>query len=53
MLIIYFIRFICNARFACDTDAELALIADLSMEAGAYAAVVANHWAKVYYSLSN
>mmetsp|Transcript_16907 Transcript_16907/g.15261 ORF Transcript_16907/g.15261 Transcript_16907/m.15261 type:complete len:638 (+) Transcript_16907:120-2033(+) len=33
-------------KFATDTQAELDLVAQLSLEAGAYAAVVANHWAK-------
>jgi formyltetrahydrofolate synthetase len=33
-------------RFHSDTEAELELVKVLSMEAGAYAAVVANHWAK-------
>jgi len=32
-------------QFSTDTPAELAAIAELSMAAGAYAAVVANHWA--------
>jgi formyltetrahydrofolate synthetase len=33
-------------RFSTDTQKELDLVAELSMEAGAYAAVVANHWAE-------
>lgn len=33
-------------RFSTDTQAELDLVRSLSMEAGAYAAVVANHWAE-------
>jgi formyltetrahydrofolate synthetase len=33
-------------RFSTDTEAELELVRTLSLEAGAYAAVVANHWAK-------
>jgi formate--tetrahydrofolate ligase len=33
-------------RFHTDTQAELDLVQRLSMEAGAYAAVIANHWAK-------
>lgn len=33
-------------RFSTDTQAELDLVAELSMGAGAYAAVVANHWAE-------
>lgn len=33
-------------RFSTDTQAELDLVKQLSMEAGAHAAVVANHWAK-------
>ena len=33
-------------RFATDTPAELELVAKLAVEAGAYAAVVANHWAE-------
>ena len=33
-------------RFATDTPAELELVRQLSLEAGAYAAVVANHWAE-------
>ena len=33
-------------RFGTDTQAELDLVRDLSLEAGAYGAVVANHWAK-------
>lgn len=33
-------------KFATDTQKELDLVAELSMEAGAYAAVVANHWAE-------
>ena len=33
-------------RFSTDTDAELELVRQLSLEAGAFAAVVANHWAK-------
>lgn len=33
-------------RFATDTEAELELVKALSLEAGAYAAVIANHWAK-------
>ena len=38
---------LCNKyRFATDTPAELALVAKLAVEAGAYAAVVANHWAE-------
>ena len=32
-------------RFSTDTEAELELVRKLSMDAGAYAAVVANHWA--------
>lgn len=32
-------------KFSTDTDAELELVKQLSLEAGAYAAVVANHWA--------
>lgn len=33
-------------RFATDTQAELDAVRDLALEAGAYAAVVANHWAE-------
>ena len=33
-------------RFSTDTQAELDLVARLSMEAGAHSAVVANHWAE-------
>jgi len=33
-------------RFSTDTEAELALVARLSEGAGAFAAVVANHWAE-------
>lgn len=33
-------------RFATDTEAELELVRSLAMEAGAFGAVVANHWAK-------
>lgn len=33
-------------RFGTDTQAELDLVRDLSLEAGAYGAVVANHWAE-------
>ena len=33
-------------RFSTDTEAELELVKAKSMEAGAYAAVTANHWAK-------
>jgi len=33
-------------KFSTDTPAELQAVADLSMAAGAYAAVVANHWAE-------
>ena len=33
-------------RFSTDTEAELELVRQLSLEAGAYAAVVANHWAE-------
>jgi len=33
-------------RFSTDTEAELELVRKLSVDAGAYAAVVANHWAK-------
>ena len=33
-------------RFATDTDAELELVRQMSIEAGAYDAVVANHWAE-------
>lgn len=34
-----------SLRFATDTAAEHALIRELSLKAGAHAAVVANHWA--------
>jgi len=33
-------------RFATDTEAELELVRTLALEAGAYGAAVANHWAK-------
>lgn len=33
-------------KFSSDTDAELDLVRTLSLEAGAAAAVIANHWAK-------
>ena len=33
-------------RFSSDTEAELALVHNLCMAAGATAAVVANHWAE-------
>ena len=33
-------------RFHSDTEAELELVKQLCMEAGAYAAVTANHWAE-------
>ncbi len=33
-------------QFATDTQEELELVKTLSLEAGAYAAVIANHWAK-------
>lgn len=33
-------------RFSSDTDAEIALVRELAMQAGALAAVEANHWAK-------
>lgn len=33
-------------RFSTDTDKELELVRQLCLNAGAYAAVVANHWAK-------
>eukprot|EP01038_Epipyxis_sp_PR26KG_P012168 gene12168-16295_t len=33
-------------RFSTDTEAELELVRTLTLEAGAHAAVVANHWAK-------
>ena len=33
-------------RFSTDTEEELELVRQLTLEAGAYAAVVANHWAK-------
>jgi len=33
-------------RFSTDTEAELNLVRDLSLEAGAFNAVVANHWAE-------
>lgn len=33
-------------RFSSDTEAELNLVRDLCIEAGAFAAVVANHWAE-------
>jgi formyltetrahydrofolate synthetase len=33
-------------RFATDTDAEIALVKAAALEAGAVAAVEANHWAK-------
>lgn len=33
-------------KFSTDTDAELALVAELAKEAGAFRAVVANHWAE-------
>lgn len=33
-------------RFATDTEAELEAVRQLSLEAGAFDAVVANHWAK-------
>lgn len=33
-------------RFATDTEAELNAVRDLAIEAGAYDAVVANHWAE-------
>lgn len=33
-------------RFATDTEAELAAVRDLAIEAGAFDAVVANHWAE-------
>ena len=33
-------------RFSTDTELELDLVRTLSLEAGAFAAVVANHWAK-------
>lgn len=33
-------------RFSTDTEAELNLVRDLSLENGAFAAVVANHWAE-------
>lgn len=33
-------------RFASDTEAELELVRNLSLAAGATAAVVANHWAE-------
>lgn len=33
-------------RFSTDTPAELDLVRDLCLEAGAFAAVVANHWAE-------
>jgi len=32
--------------FSTDTEAELNLVRDLSLEAGAFNAVVANHWAE-------
>merc|ERR1711871_519930 len=34
-------------RFATDTEAELSVVREMSLQAGAFAAVVANHWAKV------
>ncbi len=33
-------------RFSTDTDAELELVKQLCLKEGAFAAVVANHWAK-------
>jgi len=33
-------------KFSTDTDAELAAVRELSLEAGAFDAVVANHWAE-------
>ncbi len=33
-------------RFATDTEEELQIVKDCALEAGAYAAVVADHWAK-------
>ena len=33
-------------RFSTDSEAELALVRKLSLEAGAFDAVVADHWAK-------
>jgi formyltetrahydrofolate synthetase len=36
----------CYRRFATDTPAELEVIRKLSIEAGAFDAVIANHWAK-------
>ena len=35
-----------NFRFSTDTEEELELVRQLTLEAGAYAAVVANHWAQ-------
>lgn len=35
-----------NCRFATDTEEELELVRRLSLDAGAHAAVVANHWAE-------
>ncbi len=33
-------------RFSTDTEAELNLVRDLCLKEGAFAAVIANHWAK-------
>jgi len=33
-------------RFSTDTEAELELVKSLSLQAGAFAAVSANHWAQ-------
>jgi methylenetetrahydrofolate dehydrogenase (NADP+)/methenyltetrahydrofolate cyclohydrolase/formyltetrahydrofolate synthetase len=33
-------------RFSTDTENELELVRTISLEAGAFSAVVANHWAK-------
>ena len=44
MFTIYFVCMLCS--FATDTNSELQLVCELCVEAGAHAAVIANHWAE-------
>lgn len=37
-------------KFATDTDKEIKIVAKHALNAGAHAAVLANHWAKGYYT---